>query len=322
MLPPHRCSCVSERGSSALHAGERLVVRQRVQAVAVEVVEARAVVRVSSALGRHDDAGQATVLGAVRVRQHLDLRDRVEARRGVADRAEDRIRRGLAVLDVATRRRCGAQELHVVECRPRRSGSAAGSDWMSRLLRGRSCSCCSSSPRAIAWLSSVMLFSASAVTVTVSVSAPSSSVTSTSAVPAARRTTPVFSNFLKLGATDLDAVGPRLEVRGLVATLGIGVDARGTPVSSSMMRTLARATTAPWGSVTVPRMRTEERLREGRGGTREEDEQYPHQRTPRHTAPCSAYDGKSLCPHRLRLLSVQRNSTAELHWLQAGRGRT
>ena len=70
---------------------------------------------------------------------------------------------------------------------------------MSRELRGRSCSCCASRPRLIAWLSSVMLFAASPETVIVSFTPPTSSVTSTSAVPAARTRTVVFSNFLKLG---------------------------------------------------------------------------------------------------------------------------
>ena len=53
----------------------------------------------------------------------------------------------------------------------------------------------------MAWLSSVMLLSASPATVTVSLRLPTSSVTSTSAVPAARTSTPVRSNFLKFVVT-------------------------------------------------------------------------------------------------------------------------
>jgi hypothetical protein len=53
----------------------------------------------------------------------------------------------------------------------------------------------------MAWLSSVMLLIASAVTVTVSFRLPTAKLTSTSAVPAARRRTPVLSNFLKLVVT-------------------------------------------------------------------------------------------------------------------------
>ena len=114
MLAPHRCSCVSELRVAALDARQRLVVGQRVQAVAVEVVEGGAAVVVAAALGRDDDAGEAAVLGAVRVRQHLHFRDRVEAGRRVADRAEDRVGRGLAVLDVADAVGPAAQELDVV----------------------------------------------------------------------------------------------------------------------------------------------------------------------------------------------------------------
>ena len=82
---------------------------------------------------------------------------------------------------------------------PRTLGFSSRKDWMSRLFRGRSWSCCSSSPRVIAPLSSVMLLIASAETMTDSVLPPSSSLTSTSAVPAARSRTPVRSNFLKFG---------------------------------------------------------------------------------------------------------------------------
>ncbi len=83
---------------------------------------------------------------------------------------------------------------------PTTFGFSSRNDWMSRELRGRSCSCWASRPRLIAWLSSVMLLAASADTVIVSLTPPTSSVTSTSAVPAARTSTPVFSTFLKLAA--------------------------------------------------------------------------------------------------------------------------
>ena len=65
---------------------------------------------------------------------------------------------------------------------------------------------------------------ASAVTVTVSFRLPTSRATSTSAVPAARSSTPVFSNFLKFVRDDLDPVGPWSEVGRLVATLRVGLD--------------------------------------------------------------------------------------------------
>ena len=99
---------------AALDARERLVVGQRVQRIAVEIVETCPAVSVRSALGRDDDARQTAVLGAVGIRQHADLRHRVEPRRGVADRSEDRVRRRLAVLDVRHAVRFAAEELDVV----------------------------------------------------------------------------------------------------------------------------------------------------------------------------------------------------------------
>jgi hypothetical protein len=68
----------------------------------------------AAALGRHEDAGQTTVLRAVRVGQDLHFRDGVEAGRRVADGAEDRVGRGLAVLDVGDAVGAAAQELDVV----------------------------------------------------------------------------------------------------------------------------------------------------------------------------------------------------------------
>src|SRR6266513_3943996 len=84
---------------------------------------------------------------------------------------------------------------------PTTLGLRSRNDWISRLLRGRSWSCCSSRPREMAWLSSVMLLIASADTVTVSLMPPTVRVTSTRAVPAARTSTPVLSNFLKFVVT-------------------------------------------------------------------------------------------------------------------------
>ena len=105
-------------------ARQRLVVRQRVQSVAVEIVEAGAAILQAPALGRHDDACQTAVLRAVRVRQHLDFRDGVEARCRVADRAEDRVGRRLAVLDVRHAVGLGARGTACRRCRRRRWGSA------------------------------------------------------------------------------------------------------------------------------------------------------------------------------------------------------
>ena len=102
------------KGIAALDARERLVVRQGVQAVAAEVVEARAAVSAEAALGRHHNARQAPVLGAVGVREHRDLGDGVKARRRVADGAEDGVGRRLSVLDVRHAVGLGAQELDVI----------------------------------------------------------------------------------------------------------------------------------------------------------------------------------------------------------------
>ena len=102
------------KGIAALDARERLVVGQGVQAVAVEVVEAGAAVSAEAALGRHHNARQAPVLGAVGIREHRDLRDGVKARRRVADGAEDGVGRRLSVLDVRHAVGLGAQELDVI----------------------------------------------------------------------------------------------------------------------------------------------------------------------------------------------------------------
>ena len=99
---------------AALDTRECLVVRQRVQVVAVEIVEGCAAVNARSTLRRDDDAGQAAVFGTVGVREHADLRHRIEARRGVTDRSEDGVCRCLAILDVRHAVRLAAQELDVV----------------------------------------------------------------------------------------------------------------------------------------------------------------------------------------------------------------
>jgi hypothetical protein len=87
-------------GIAALDAREGLVVGQRVQRVAVEVVKARPTIVVGAALGRHHHARQAAVLGAVGVGENRDLRHRIEAGSRIANRAEDGVRRCLPVLHV------------------------------------------------------------------------------------------------------------------------------------------------------------------------------------------------------------------------------
>ena len=81
---------------------------------------------------------------------------------------------------------------------PTTFGLSVRKSWTSRLLRGRSRSCCSSRPRAIAWLSRVMLFCPSAVTVTTSSRPPTSRLQVGADAPTpARSTTPVRCTFLK-----------------------------------------------------------------------------------------------------------------------------
>ncbi len=98
---------------AALDARQRLVVGQCVEAVVVEVVEGAAMKGIAAALRCDDDAGKAAVLGAERVRQHLDFLDRIETGRRIADRAEDGVGRGLPVLDVRDAVGLRAQELDV-----------------------------------------------------------------------------------------------------------------------------------------------------------------------------------------------------------------
>ena len=140
--------------------------------------------------------------------------DGVEAGRRVADRAEDRVGRGLAVLDVRHAVGLAAQELDVGRrCRPRRSGSAAGTTGCRGCLRGRSWSCCSSRPRAIGLaverdvvdrvggdghrLAHAAHFERD--------------VHQRGAAPRARRT-PVCSNFLKFGVTTSTRYVPGLRL--------------------------------------------------------------------------------------------------------------
>ena len=99
---------------AALHPGQLLVVGQRVQVVGVEVVERGAVVAVAAALRGDHHSGQAPVLGAVGVGEDLDLGYGVQPGGGVAHRPEDRVGRGLAVLDVGDAVGPAAQELDVV----------------------------------------------------------------------------------------------------------------------------------------------------------------------------------------------------------------
>ena len=94
---------------------------------------------------------------------------------------------------------------------PTTFGLRSRNDWMSRLERGRSWSCCWSRPEATAWLSSVMLFSLVAATVTVSGDA------------ARLQHDPGLLELLEVRGHDLDPVGARAQVRGLEAALGVGV---------------------------------------------------------------------------------------------------
>ena len=105
-----------------------------------------------------------------------------------------------------------------------------------------------------AGLSMTMSLLASAETVTDSVSAPSSSFASTRAMLDARSTTFVCSYFLKLVVMISTRYDPG---RRFVASKrpSASVSAvRGTPVLSSVIRTDALGTAAPWGSTTVPRI--------------------------------------------------------------------
>ena len=153
-LAPQRCCVGVGVRVAALGAGRLLVVGEGVQPVGVEVVERRAVVGVAAALGGDDDAGEAAVLGAVGVREHLHLGDGVEAGGRVADRAEDRVRRGLAVLDVGDAVGAAAEELDVVAAAERRSGSAAGRTACRGCCAAGRAAAARRAPRRTAWLSS------------------------------------------------------------------------------------------------------------------------------------------------------------------------
>ncbi len=137
---------------------------------------------------------------------------------------------------------------------PTTFGFSSRNDWTSRVSRGRSRSCCSSRPRLMAWLSSVMLFAPSADTVIVSFTPPTSRATSTSAVPAARTSMPVLSAFLKFCATTSTRYVPGLRFDASYRPSASVSTLRSAPVASSTIRTAAPLSAAPCGSTTVPRM--------------------------------------------------------------------
>src|SRR2546426_8175042 len=137
---------------------------------------------------------------------------------------------------------------------PTMFGLSVRKSWMSRLLRGRSRSCCSSRPRVIDWLSIVMLFCPSAVTDTTSWSSPTSRVRSVRTIDAARSTTPeraTFLNPLKVAVT-VYVPGRRF---GISKSPCSSVRAsRVTLVVSSVTTTLAPGTMFCCSSTTAPRM--------------------------------------------------------------------
>ena len=108
---------------------------------------------------------------------------------------------------------------------PTTFGFRSRNDWTSRVSRGRSRSCCSSRPRLMAWLSSVMLLAPSAETVIVSFTrADLQSDVQPARSPPHARGCPFVSAFLKFCGDDLDAVRSRPEIGGLVPTLRVGID--------------------------------------------------------------------------------------------------
>src|SRR5918994_300229 len=99
-----------------------------------------------------------------------------------------------------------------------------------------------------------MLFAGSPETVIVSFTPPTSSATSTSAVPAARTSTPVRSDFLKFGATTSTRYVPGLRFDASYRPSASVSTLRSVPVASPTIRTAAPLSAAPCGSTTVPRM--------------------------------------------------------------------
>src|SRR3954451_22831346 len=109
---------------------------------------------------------------------------------------------------------------------PTTFGLRSRNDCTSRVSRGRSCSCCSSNPREIDGLSSVMLLSASPATVTVSFTLPNSRPTSESGACGAQYDTGPLE-FLEVLRDDLDPVGSRLQVWRFIAPLPVGLEGAG-----------------------------------------------------------------------------------------------
>ena len=136
---------------------------------------------------------------------------------------------------------------------PTTFGLSVRKSWMSRLLRGRSRSCCSSRPRVIAWLSIVMLVPP-AVTVTTSSRLPIARLRSISATAAARSTTPVRCAFLKPVNVAVTVYVPERRFGSSNRPCASVCASRATPVDSSVTTTVAPGTTCCCGSKTVPRM--------------------------------------------------------------------
>jgi hypothetical protein len=93
-------------------------------------------------------------------------------------------------------------------------------------------------------------------------------------LPAARRTTPVCLNSLKLGVVTSIRYVPGLRFEASKRPCESVPTAAGTPVASSTTRTAASATPAPCGSMTVPSDGAEEGLGvSGSGNAQEGQEQ-------------------------------------------------
>ena len=107
---------------------------------------------------------------------------------------------------------------------PTTFGFSSRNDWMSRELRGRSCSCCASRPRLIAWLSSVMLFAASPETVIVSLTPPTSSVDVDQRGAGRADEDGRLLELLEARRHDFDLVRARLEIGRLVSALIVGLE--------------------------------------------------------------------------------------------------
>ena len=217
-------------GVAALHPRLLLVVGERVQAGSVEVVEDRALVAVAAPLRGHDhDARETAVLGAVGVGED---RSSPRSRRGPG-RSCRRCRRSRSWRPGrpgrSSRRRSGRPRNWMSSLPPRTFGFRSRNDWMSRLLRGRSRSCCSSSPSEMAWLSSVMLLVAFRGHGDGLVDAAELERDVHRADAGGAEHDARLLEFLEVRGHHLDAVGPGPEVGGLVAPLGVGLDGTGHP---------------------------------------------------------------------------------------------